>query len=274
MKKSLTLILSVFLGIQFYAQEEFSFPLYITDALGNHDTIILGYDQLASDAIETVFGEEELLNQPWTSDLEVRASIHDFVQDQPYNQSKKQIITKTCSINNAVCADIHAVNYPVTLKWNPLLFSVENCRVASVISFIESFSWDVGPDMWRFMSPEYGDTDSLVLLSNQSTTYSYWFDNEEIPVVWIRFSNAEGVMTGLQETDPNQPVFFPNPIQQNQLINLEKDADYTLMDLTGKACLSGKTLNKQIKTNDLIPGSYFILFTIDDNQFVSKLIVE
>ena len=37
------------------AQEEFSFQLYFEDAVGNRDTITLGYDPLATDTMEMLF---------------------------------------------------------------------------------------------------------------------------------------------------------------------------------------------------------------------------
>lgn len=43
--------------------QEFSFPLYFEDASGAKDTIIYGYDEDASDGIDSVFGEENLINK-------------------------------------------------------------------------------------------------------------------------------------------------------------------------------------------------------------------
>lgn len=69
--KKLLLILFL-IPIYTMAQEEFSFELYFEDALGNKDTVILGYDPNATDVIDITFGEVNILSQPWGSNFDVR----------------------------------------------------------------------------------------------------------------------------------------------------------------------------------------------------------
>jgi hypothetical protein len=86
-----------------YSQEEFSFELYFEDAIGNKDTLLLGYDPLATDSIDVAFGEVNIINQPWSSVFEVRAGDDNDIWHPPGGvvqvpnyQSKKQIIDKSC----------------------------------------------------------------------------------------------------------------------------------------------------------------------------------
>ncbi len=43
------------------SQEEFSFTLYFEDAIGNKDSLILGYDELATNGEDEEFGEENVI---------------------------------------------------------------------------------------------------------------------------------------------------------------------------------------------------------------------
>src|SRR5690554_7600324 len=75
MKTKILYILFILLTFQGFSQSltpEFEFQLYFEDAAGNRDTVTLGYDQLATDTINSQFGEVNLLNTPWGNGLDVR----------------------------------------------------------------------------------------------------------------------------------------------------------------------------------------------------------
>lgn len=62
MKKKLFLLFFLIPGGLFGQQTPgFEFELYFEDALGNRDTIILGYDDSATDGIDIGFEEERLI---------------------------------------------------------------------------------------------------------------------------------------------------------------------------------------------------------------------
>jgi len=71
-----TLFLSVWILLfssTSFAQEEFSFELYFEDAVGNRDTLVLGYDENATDTIDSGFLEIDISGSIWNNTFEVRA---------------------------------------------------------------------------------------------------------------------------------------------------------------------------------------------------------
>ncbi len=97
MKKQLLLLL-LLSGWAFGQQPpEFLFELYLEDAAGKMDTVVVGYDVEATDSIDTAFGEVNLINQPWASD-----SFEVFIINGPHYptlKTKKQIVNKPCDEN-------------------------------------------------------------------------------------------------------------------------------------------------------------------------------
>ena len=92
----LMFLLIVLLTTNINSQEEFSFPMIFEDAVGNKDTIVVGYDSLATDSIDTAFGEVDIVNQPWDSTFEVRIGRTTTSEsfDLPSSYQKKNIILK------------------------------------------------------------------------------------------------------------------------------------------------------------------------------------
>ena len=123
MKKSLLILF--LLPMYLTAQEEFSFQLYFEDAVGNRDTVTVGYDDNATHAIETAFGEEDIKSLPWDNQCEVR--ITDFSKTF---HTKKQIIKNHCgefwNILEPIFIDIKNPQFPLTIscRLNPLPLSI------------------------------------------------------------------------------------------------------------------------------------------------------
>ncbi len=54
--------------------QEFSFTLNFEDALGNTDSLIIGYDNNGTDGIDAAFGEVNIISVPYNSGIDVRIS--------------------------------------------------------------------------------------------------------------------------------------------------------------------------------------------------------
>lgn len=122
--KSFIVLLALATATQVAAQStpEFSFVLYVTDALGNRDSIVLGYDATATDTADALFGDSNIANTAIDSVLDLR--VTGLFSPLDY-QSKNAILKYTCdsslTINDARNVDyllIRAKNYPVTFSWN------------------------------------------------------------------------------------------------------------------------------------------------------------
>ena len=108
--------------------QEFSFELYFEDALWNRDTLVFGYDPLATDSIDVAFGEENIITQPWDSVFEVR--ISDYYYENPtlrptsFN-SNKGIFKKRTGYNyltTAMQINIKSNHFPITVSCDSTLF--------------------------------------------------------------------------------------------------------------------------------------------------------
>ncbi|HKJ44011.1 MAG TPA: T9SS type A sorting domain-containing protein [Sunxiuqinia sp.] len=66
MKNFSLLIVCLLPSLAVFSQE-YSFPLYFEDAVGNKDTLIFGFDQSATTGVDQNLGEANLLGQPYDS---------------------------------------------------------------------------------------------------------------------------------------------------------------------------------------------------------------
>jgi hypothetical protein len=71
MKKAILILFSLG-SILTAASQQFSFKMYFKDAIGNTDSITLGYDPSASDSVDISFGEINIISTPLDSGLDVR----------------------------------------------------------------------------------------------------------------------------------------------------------------------------------------------------------
>ena len=72
MKKIILISFFVLFNSLLYGQE-LSLKTCFEDSQGNKDSLILGYDVLGTDTIDTIFNEQNIFNIPWNNTFEVRA---------------------------------------------------------------------------------------------------------------------------------------------------------------------------------------------------------
>jgi hypothetical protein len=142
--KKLLIFLFLIISNKIYSQEEFSFKLYFEDALGNRDTLILGYDENATDSIDTIWGEENIITEPWDSVLDVRIGDKTYsAWNSPVNWltentylSKKQILSAYCDNNShsaRISIQFYTENYPLIISWDRTLLSdLDTCKGLSL----------------------------------------------------------------------------------------------------------------------------------------------
>jgi len=143
MKNLVSTLLAVFMACQpfLYSQTVapmFEMPLYFEDAVGNKDTLIVGYDTAASSQnLNLQFGEE-LIDFPFDSVFEVRAIHWD---DDDLATSKKIIEWHTINGPDVPCSGstgpniiISAQYPPVTIRYDSTLFGSGSCRENAILS--------------------------------------------------------------------------------------------------------------------------------------------
>ncbi|MCE9540441.1 MAG: hypothetical protein K8R85_14670, partial [Bacteroidetes bacterium] len=133
--KKLFLVLFAFFYLTLVKGQQFSFQMKFADAVGNTDSIIMGYDINATDTIDALFGEINIIGLPLDTSLDVRISnewyYRNYLNTNGTYQTKKQIIYKNCTNfwYSVQSIDILTKHWPVTMTWDSTLF-MDSCRNA------------------------------------------------------------------------------------------------------------------------------------------------
>ena len=152
MRKSLLFCGLCCYGAMLLAQAvpRFQMPLYFEDAIGNRDTIVVGYDAMGSyDTLNPLFGEYAI-TAPFDSIFEVRAA---HAIDPPHTLSKKIIshyeggVGDTCFASAGVEIFIQAKYLPITVRYDTALVNSSYCHQNMILSpdwfiFLVQYWWD------------------------------------------------------------------------------------------------------------------------------------
>ncbi len=135
----------------------FEATIWFEDAVGNRDSIVVGYDTLATEDIDPAFGEAEITS-PFDSVFEVRAGALDYFYR--FKLSKKIIgrpakihfgSDKGCYIDRSMFIYVWAKHQPVEIWWSRPVFNDAYCNRGSLISnhwtdeLASPYDWDEFP---------------------------------------------------------------------------------------------------------------------------------
>ncbi len=268
---------------------EFQFTLYATDALGNRDSVILGYDPIATEDIDTFFGEVDITNVPYDSVFEMRAGssflewngIHQYVG----NVSKTLLAEGGGIYCNSPLAlmTVHALvmrvkHPPITFSWDPSLFAQapqNDCRDWSLIVYESSFFSNP-----YFLNPiilqSYGNGMAIETLNRPFADYYKYPVNinngsvDSVTVLYFVFS--ENQITSAVQESPNSAYTIKYSIQQGQLI-IENEAlsisKIMLYDVLGTSLSLSE--NRVLDVSGLVPGIYFAQIETDKSIQTIKI---
>ncbi len=273
------IILLFWLPLVFFSQEEFSFELYFEDALGNKDTLVLGYDPLATDSIDVAFGEVNIVNQPWDSVFEARAlnltwNSNGLVFDSIINSSKKQISKHSSDIIIGVKTSNIS---DVTMTWNNQDFNYQSLHNYSYFSFPNDV---VTPPNFIFLN----DNQEYTMCANGFCDLAELnIDSETIHYFMLNFSDTNVLSSRELFFNKNQ-IIFPNPINkcanngEISIIGLKVNeiVKAIIYDEMGKVILNidaNGLENGKLDVSTLSSGLYFIQLINGSNSEVIKLIV-
>ena len=100
MKNLISFFVFAICFLPYAKSQEFSFKMFFEDAIGNKDSIVIGFDPNATNGIDEDFGEVNIYNAMWTKDLELRAGetssgiMNNYDTTEDIINSKIQIIKK------------------------------------------------------------------------------------------------------------------------------------------------------------------------------------
>jgi hypothetical protein len=280
--KNLLLIIMTLCLIDTANSQEFSFQMFFSDAIGNKDTITFGYDSSATDTIDAVFGEVDIIDVPFDTSLDVRVTNEWQNRNHlgiPGSFHTKKQITPKGSINSL---DIITKYWPVTASWDTALF-IEYERKGSVITSLTPGGWwDTGSpsDLWR---QELLRSGTVMFTSN----FQHWFEpyfsyindsNDTIPVFWQIFADTTFLYVGVNEltTDRQKAVIFPNPAMDK--FNIRVPAQFGEIFSIEMFSSAGKLVLKTTKTTDINiigfeRGLYLVTATNGDGEKISARMI-
>lgn len=111
--------------------QQFVFPLYFEDNALNKDTVYIGYDTSATFYIDSLFAEQNIINQSINPGLDVRVTNETYCAYQPNcllhtYHTKRQILPIDSVFNfylQIAEIDVYTMNYPIRVSWDSAYFN-------------------------------------------------------------------------------------------------------------------------------------------------------
>ena len=265
MKKLYFILFVLFSAVSLQAQQ-FTFDVYFEDAVGNRDTITLGYDATASDTINPQYGEINIVNQTWDSVFEVRLSEFDYINysGATYNpsfQSKKKIMNFIPQIpciysSSPVFIAVKNKYRPFHFTWDSTLFQ-DTVRMSSGFQFYHYVCpgpiWASSTDSLMYEDP-FNYCEHCHIEQNGDTIWLIGFTFSYYNTIGFQTPNSEGLVV----------KSYPNPVKDIvtfDMVNINQEAELIIYNSLGQLT---KRINivdsqNQIKINisDLISGIYY-----------------
>ncbi len=246
MKKLYSLVLSLTF-ITCFAQEQFSFTMYIEDAAGNQDSLIIGYDSLATDSIDVAFGEVDLHQVPWDLPFDARAGNLD--NQWSWGDTTEWLTEKSIvPPNGGVKIEVKCSNFPIEVTWNTADFPVP--------SDIE------GSHMWY---PYVTDLSNLMTLGGSVILDEFSLDQyqnyhgDTIHFFYFQFCDVSCSGVSVSENDVASIDLYPNPA--NNVLTLggvDNVSQVEVIDLLGKTLQFPMLGGRNLDVSGLPVGYYWL----------------
>lgn len=265
--------------------QQFSFQIHFEDAIGNLDSLTIGFDPLATDSIDAFFGEENIIAQPIDSAFDVRIT-NEWINRTYYSQegtfhTKTQIGYYNCGAwtGEPFAIDIHTDHWPVTAYWDSTLFTDE-CNLESVLTSMTPAGWFDTGSISDLGVAWYSNQSSVTFTSNVQEWYSELLayidnDSDSIPVFWTAIG-GDGIAPNINNYDPTELTLFPNPTSDIVRFDMSNQA---------KAIVDIKVFNSlgaplQLRWNQNIldfssvsTGIYWLLIMLEDGNHITTRVV-
>lgn len=281
MKNLFPIIFSVLFSIVLKAQE-FSTQIIFEDANGATDTLVIGYDSNASDNIDTVFGEKNIIEKRWSDAFECRfINIDPFANTfcETYNlpdtlfsiHSKKQILgNRKCygSNDEIVGVVISKAVYPIKIKFQIQSFENDACIYESLITDWHPYSWfDIGGcgnQDFHYLRNSKGE----VLF--EKPTYSVIAGDQQTQDLLFIYLGANESWGDVDDLESAAYKVYPNPVEQIANIqNYHRLIQVISSDGRWISNIDMIKKNYKLDFSHYQPGVYFLKF---ENGEVKRIV--
>lgn len=187
--------------------QEFSFTMRFVDRVGHQDSIVVGYDALATDSIDFIFDKKNIIDYPWDSTLDVRIS------NGINFSTKKNILKNKCFIDFSVSKiQIKTPYWPITAYWESSAFVTACVNFSWFSSSVLNRDIVLGPSnlysRWLAKSGQVSFSSNIDLLFREPFS-SIISNGDTLSNFWIYIGSAQ-ISPVTNITTENQKI-YPNP---------------------------------------------------------------
>lgn len=266
-------------------QPSWVFPIFIEDAIGQKDTVYIGYDGTYGEIYtcydDGVFNEKkyEFDSIPGAFDTFICQGFDSITNIDINNFQAKDY---TLYVINA--------NYPLKLSWDSSLLYADSLPFPSVPGLPKAevvLYWMLIPNQpidpnCYFNSILITDTCNAAFSCCQPDSMIFIdFLNQGVPVstsFTLTFRPWTGQVVGLSEPTDKFLNLFPNPIFSNSFLNIQSNlifASATLISISGKVLASFDINENKIEIPSITSGMYFLVLSDSNlNSYFQKLVIK
>ncbi len=282
-------LLFLFISILLNSQE-FKTTIWLEDINGRIDSVTIGYDPLATESINSIFGVLDISNRPWTT-FEIRASQidvteiingEDVTNPRPLNelsryQTKTEIIPKNClskiEVSNQagympfIGLFIATDAFPIKIRWNQVEFESDCLNKSVVTDWPITTWWDIPccPNL------EIGQT--LFSKKNEIVIHHHTgmqvVNENSDTLIMLTIALKDGLETNTAEfEDFSNLTIFPNP--SNSSFYLPKGAEVVRI-----INQSGRPMAYQIAGHEIIieeQGMFYVQMNVGGNLISQRIV--
>ncbi|MBN1415086.1 MAG: T9SS type A sorting domain-containing protein [Bacteroidales bacterium] len=272
--------------------QEFSFTMTFCDAVGNTDTLTIGYDTTATDSLDSEFGEINIIDIELDSVFDIRVTnewkIRAWIgyQYKSKYHLKKQIVNKNCDTwADPVSIDIKCSHWPVTAKWDSNLFIGDPCREGSVFTSLNPGCWW---DVCGKSSLYYCIFSEQTKVTFSSNADEYFYpgdfgqdsyinsDHDTISVFWVAIGTNAIWSYIDKDTYDNYMVLYPNPSHDYIRIDFKNSVNIKSIEVYN---LTGRKQDVAVRDNEidiskLINGFYYVRIINNENRILVRKFIK
>jgi hypothetical protein len=256
--RNFALIFLIFLSLQTEAQKNLdrvTIKLWAIDSENNIDSVFFGYDKSATNDIDTLLGEKNIINQPFKELIELR-SIQRKYEDQLCNEGGYSFNSE---FNFDSKINFRSILYPPNLF--EFIVKGKNYPIKIYADFKEMFdSTYYGGYSKIFLFDSLCNT-PIVISANFSDTLLFSVENERQYLIKINLDYIHDGISKLVDESDDYKV-FPTLVTGKLLVESKNNYENTSIEIynsIGVKVLTDKFFgNKSIDLTELKKGIYFV----------------
>ena len=261
-----TLIFLIFLSLQTEAQKNLdrvTIKLWAIDSENNIDSVFFGYDKYATNDIDTVLGEKNIINQPFNELIELR-SIQRKYEDQVCNEGGY-------SFNSEFNFD-SKINFR-NILYAPNLFEFivkgKNYPIKVYADFKEMFDSTYYDGWSQIILYDNLCNTPMVVRANNSESLLFSIENASQYLIKINLNFVhDGISKLVDESDDF--IVFPTLVTGKLFVESKSNNEKTIIEIYnshGEKVMTDKfSGNTIVDLAELIKGIYFINVESEDQK--------